>query len=322
MTDSSASAPNFFLVGAPKAGTTALYDALHTHTDIFVSPIKEPNYFCTDLNSQSIPPQLHDRLPLDIESYLNSDPRPVLQTAWIVNEDFYSRLFEGAQSFVAIGECSTTYLYSRVAARRIREFNPSAKIIAILRDPVDRAWSHFLMDRRIGIANEGFRQTVMQEFEGNARWENSRLYLALGKYGEQLSRYYDNFPSEQILVLRYDRLREYPSEIFMRICAFLGVAPSDEMITRQNVAQEARFRRINRWLHTSGIKKRLRVLFPSVIKRQLRKAWFRHQIEPHPDEEFRQEMRKWFSDDLAIASRLTGLDLSDWSRNSQAARKS
>jgi hypothetical protein len=194
--------PNFFVVGAPKAGTTTLYGHLARHPSIYVSPIKEPNHFCTDLHPHAASSASNDRLPLNLAAYLNAAERPPVQVAWIESRADYLRLFESASGWPARGECSTSYLYSRAAAANIAAFEPAARIIVTLRDPAARAYSHYLMDRRIGITRRSFSEEIETELrDRDACWSTSRLYLALGCYGEQLERYFRVFPSEQILVL-------------------------------------------------------------------------------------------------------------------------
>ena len=102
--------PNFFVIGAPKAGTTSLFKQLSRHPDIFLSPIKEPNHFCADLHPFAGSSSLNDRLPLDMESYLSSQIREPIQSAWITDRDQYCRLFDSAGCESAVGECSTTYM--------------------------------------------------------------------------------------------------------------------------------------------------------------------------------------------------------------------
>jgi hypothetical protein len=269
--------PNFFVIGAPKAGTTSLYSQLSRHPDIFLSPIKEPNHFCTDLHALAGSSSLNDRLPLDIENYLSSQNRKAIQSAWITDRSLYCRLFENAGSRPAIGECSTTYMYSEVAAKRILAFCPHAKVIAVLRSPADRAFSHYMMDRRIGITSKTFREELLLEARHpNADWGNSRLYLALGRYSEQLARFYDCFPRDQIMVFGSDELRNQEQSVLDRVFRFLAVRPQDESISpvSDNTAALARFPFVNKVLHKTRLKRGLRSALPSSLKKWLRQHYF------------------------------------------------
>src|SRR6478735_11522960 len=114
---------NFFLVGAPKAGTTSVDRLLRSHPDVFVSPIKEPCHFCVDVNAQ-LQPSLKAKAGIDLASYLSAPARPVVHMRHVQSPEDYSRLFEGAAGHKVIGECSTYYLSSAVAAREIHAYNP------------------------------------------------------------------------------------------------------------------------------------------------------------------------------------------------------
>lgn len=273
--------PNFFVIGAPKAGTTSLYKHLYGHPDICFSPIKEPNHFCADLHLLAGSSSLNDRLPLNIENYLSSKIREPVQTAWIADRAQYCRLYENAGPKIAIGECSTSYMYSAVAAEKIAAVCPHAKVIAILRSPAERAFSHYMMDRRIGITTKTFREELLRESrDPDANWGNSRLYLALGRYAEQLARYFDCFPREQIMILGSDELRADGSATLARVCRFLGVGPQVEAQgeavapVSENAAALSRFPAVNRVLHKTRLKRRLRAALPASARRWLRGLYF------------------------------------------------
>jgi len=269
--------PNFFVIGAPKAGTTSLYSRLSKHPDIFLSPIKEPNHFCTDLHALAGSSSLNDRLPLNIENYLSSRNRKAIQSAWVTDRNQYRRLFDNAGSRPAVGECSTTYMYSESAAKRIAEFCPHAKVISVLRSPAERAFSHYMMDRRIGITSKTFREELLREARHpNANWGNSRLYLALGRYGEQLARFFDSFPHDQIMVFGSDDLRNQEQSVLDRVFRFLAVRPQDESITSisDNTAALARFPVVNKVLHKTRLKRGLRSALPSSLKKWVRQHYF------------------------------------------------
>jgi hypothetical protein len=279
--------PNFFVVGAPKAGTTSLYKHLSRHPDIFLSPIKEPNYFCTDLHAYATSSSLNDRLPLDIERYLSSPVRKPIQTAWVTDANQYWRLFQGADTKPVIGEFSTTYLYSSAAAHGIAAVCPQAKIIAVLRSPAERAYSHYLMDLRIGITTRSFREELLSESrDPDANWGNSRLYLELGRYAGQLTRYLDVFPAHQVLILDSEELRHQTATVLDRVCRFLEIPPQDAASPSlsENAASLSRFPALNRFLHVTRLKRKLRAVLPSSARRWLRRHYFveagNEQLEP------------------------------------------
>jgi len=208
---------------------------------------------------------------------LSTETRQPIQTAWIADRDQYGRLFENAGSRSVVGECSTSYMYSEVAARGIAAICPQAKVIAVLREPAERAFSHYMMDRRIGITSKPFREELLREAnDPNADWGNSRLYLALGRYSEQLIRYLRCFPRDQIMVIGSDLLKNQERSVLDEIYRFLAVRPQEEVSqsASENVAALARFPVVNRVLHTTRLKRGLRAALPSSLKRRLRQLYF------------------------------------------------
>ena len=132
---------DFFIVGAPKSGTTSLYHYLASHPDIFMSSKKEPNYF-----SKSEIKQQELYYPIDeLDSF--SD---------------YKILFSGSKEGQILGESSVSYLFYPEVASKLHEHNSSAKIIILLRNPIERAFSHYLMDFRLGLVNESFESIIQK----------------------------------------------------------------------------------------------------------------------------------------------------------------
>jgi hypothetical protein len=210
--------PDFFLIGAPKAGTSALHAALARHPGLHLSPVKEPKYY---LCGDSPPPAYKG--PGDAHSNLE----------WIWQRGRYLDLFEGADDGVPRGESTPFYLYNRDARRRIAADNPAAKLVAVLRDPVDRAysnWMHLWMDGLEPVADvvEAVRREPRRL---DAGWAPFWHYQGLGMYGRQVADLLDHFPREQVLLLRYKQLVDEPLATLDRVCTFLGVtsAPIDEV---------------------------------------------------------------------------------------------
>src|SRR4051794_27344157 len=206
--------PDFFIAGAPKAGTTALHAALATHPGLFLSPVKEPKYYLTG----GRPPDRHrQRGPGDAHS----------AREWIWRRDDYLALFEGAPSGSIRGESTPFYLYDRAAHARIAADVPGARVIVVVRDPVDRALSNWVHLRADGLEPEAdFLAAVRaEERRVAAGWAPFWHYRGLGRYGEQLRDLLRVLPREQVLLLRYRQLVDSPGETLDRVCAFLGAAP-------------------------------------------------------------------------------------------------
>jgi hypothetical protein len=202
--------PDFLVIGAPKAGTTALHAALARHPALFMSPVKEPKFFLTD----GPPPARGGP----------GDARTYREHVW--RRPDYEALFEGAPPGTLRGESTPFYLYDRLAHRRIRTLIPGAKLIVVLRDPVERAHSNWAHLRSAGLEPIGdfLPACAAEDRRVAAGWAAFWHYLRLSRYGEQLDHLYTVFPREQVLVLRYRLLVDEPARALDEICRFLGVA--------------------------------------------------------------------------------------------------
>ena len=299
------SLPDFFVIGAPKAGTTALHGALARHPQLFLSPVKEPKFFLCDG-----PPPTQGG-PGDAHSYRE----------WIWRRDDYERLFDGAPAGTLRGESTPLYLADPDAMERIRRTVPDARLIAILRDPVDRAysnWAHLWADGLETVDN--FTAACAVEDQRRAAgWAPFWRYLETGLYGRQLSHVYQLFPPEQVLVLRYKWLVEEPARTLDAVCRFLGV--------EEGVLHEAPAQNVGTYVSptrtTRILQEAMRAgaavgrLFPPKVWRRasVPLLWLiqrtpRHRPELAPEE--RAELIDYFSDDIKVVEELTGWDLSQW----------
>ena len=201
--------PDFFVAGAPKAGTTAVHVALARHPSLYMSAVKEPKFFLTDG-----PPPTRGG-PGDVQTYR--------EHVW--RRDDYEALFDAAPAGTLRGESTPFYLYNRDAQRRIRALVPDARLIVILRDPVERAhsnWTH-LWSAGLDPVGDFVLACAEEERRIAAGWADFWHYTALGRYGEQLEHLYSVFPEDQVFVFRYRALVEQPTRVLDQICAFLGV---------------------------------------------------------------------------------------------------
>jgi len=212
--------PNFLVIGAAKSGTTSFFDYLGQHPDIFISPVKEPNFFAFSGESS-----------LD---YHISDIPWVLGS--VRNFEDYRGLFSRANSHNAIGEASGTYLFHPRAAERIHRFIPDAKLIAILRNPVDRAYSAWLMHHRRGKEKRPFKEILAMNEQPTRYYRGS--YLEKGLYCQQLMRYFKYFDRDQIRIFLYDQLCDDPHSLVQETYSFLGVDSgfNADLSARHNIA--------------------------------------------------------------------------------------
>ncbi|MGH7702455.1 MAG: sulfotransferase family protein, partial [Gemmatimonadales bacterium] len=188
--------PNFFIVGAMRGGTTALYEYLAQHPEVFLPRVKEPHFFS----------QARDRFSESVHE-----------------EASYLALFAGATRG-AVGEASASYLWSVEAPRRIRARIPGARIIILLRDPVERAHSHYLWEVRNGTESRPFYQALTEDHASPAKeWGDAHLYVDLGLYCAQVERYLKLFGADQVLLLLSRHLEGDPAMALRSVCRFLGI---------------------------------------------------------------------------------------------------
>jgi hypothetical protein len=201
--------PDFFIAGAPKAGTTAVHAALARHPSLYMSAVKEPKFFLTDG-----PPPVKGG-PGDMRTYR--------EHVW--RRDDYEALFDPAPAGTLRGESTPFYLYRQDAQRRIHHLIPDARLIVILRDPVERAHSNWTHLWSAGLDPIGDFVLACAEEENRiaAGWADFWHYTSLGRYGEQLQRLYELLPREHVLVFRYRTLVENPARTLDQLCGFLGV---------------------------------------------------------------------------------------------------
>lgn len=206
MTTAHGPLPNFFVLGAMKAGTTTLNAYLQRHPDVFMSKVKEPHHY-SDVTD------------------------PVLPTVRSAEE--YARLFRDARGATAIGEASASYLWSAEAARRLAAERPEARLVVVLRDPISRAHSHYLMSVRNGLESRPFPEALRHDWSlGDLPWGTKHLYVELGQYAPQVRRYLEHFGRDRLFVTTSRELRDDTRTVVEDLCRFLGVStePVDRMI--------------------------------------------------------------------------------------------
>ncbi|WP_337825855.1 sulfotransferase family protein [Pseudonocardia sp. UM4_GMWB1] len=203
--------PDFLLLGAAKCGTSALHRALSGHPELFLSEPKEPKFFLTDG-----PPPTSGGGPGDVPTWG--------EHVWRRTD--YEALFDAAPPGARCGESTVFHLYDTAAQNRIARLLPRARLVAVLRDPVERAHSNWAHLRGAGLEPEADFRTALRDEQRriDAGWAHFWHYAAQGRYGEQLAHLDTLFPREQVLLLRYRELRDDPAGTADRVCAFLGVA--------------------------------------------------------------------------------------------------
>lgn len=316
MSDDSGPRPNFFVVGAAKAGTTSLYAHLRAHPQIFMSPVKEPHYLAAEIDPREFSPDYRRNLPRDYAARLERNPDEPIHCAHIRCWDEYTALFRGAGGKLAIGEASNSYLGSPSAAQAIRSRFPDAKIVMVLRDPVARAWSDYLMSVRLGHAHASFREELQRDrARTEHRWGRDILYVENGLYHDKVRRYFELFGRDRVLVLLYEELCRDVAASMLRVHRFLGVRPEPvTSLPRLNSARVPRSVALNRMIVRTGIRELAWNRVPAPLRRALKAAWFSRASIPVLEDTDREYAATFFRDDVESLAHLLDRDLSGWLR--------
>ena len=280
--------PSFFLVGAAKSGTTALAAWMDEHPELYLSPIKEPNFFSTDIDP--------DGFREEYKAYVNGVWGNTQHQGFIREENDYKELFKGNDSALIAGECSTSYLFSKEAAERISRYQPDARIIMILRNPTARAHSHYRMAVQMGLEQRDFDMAWHEDLAmKERRWGVSELYADLGYYDEQLERYLDHFPSDRILVLFHEDFISRPQEVLDKASAFLGVSAHPALLeSERNKSRVPKNKQLHAWLKSGWISRWLAKV-PSPLKSSLQKLYYGSSGK-ELTEELESEIRSHYTD--------------------------
>ncbi|MEM6821296.1 MAG: sulfotransferase [Verrucomicrobiota bacterium] len=296
--------PDFLVIGAQKGGTTSLYHYLKQHPSVFLPQVKEPQFFAMAPRGDYFCGQ--------------GDASIERRLRIVFTEEDYLRLFADAKPEQKMGECSTYHLWSPDAPKLIHRKIPDVRMIAILRNPVDRAWSafcHLQRDRRGESADfmealENEPQHIEKDY--NPLWR----YVETGCYATQFKRYLEFFPRDQFLVLLNDELRDDPTATMHRVCEFIGVDNdfSFNFEKKLNVSGIPKFKVVHNVVKKQyAFKHTLKRILPLSVRRGISEWLFRNLMERKrmPDEA-RAHLEKKFRPEIDELESLMGLDLSHW----------
>lgn len=296
--------PNFLVIGAAKSGTTSLYRYLGEHPEVYTSPVKEPGFFAFEDSD------------LDFRGPLDGWMKPSVATT----RSKYESYFEDVTVEKAVGESSPAYLYYPHAPARIKRLIPDVRLIALLRNPVERAHSQFLFF--IQCNREPlwhFEEALAEEDRRVAEnWAWGWHYKRLGFYYEQLRRYFDLFDRSQIKVYLNEDLRFNPADLMRDVYAYLGVDAGfqPDVSRRHNVTFVPRNETVFKWLkRPNAVKSALRVITPPEVRRSIRKTPVirkmmnqRRSVSPVVS----QRLTEVYRDDILRLQDLIDRDLSAW----------
>ena len=288
--------PNFIVIGAAKAGTTALYWYLSEHPAVFMSRVKETNYFAYGVDDQG---RLVYGDP-DVHRF------PVTSLAQ------YEQLFSEAGGAAAVGEASPIYLECPQTAGRIRATIPAARLICSLRHPVDRAYADYLMY----LWRRGRPFEPERDLTADSVWARpDSRWMQVSRYHEQLSRYFERFPREQIHVFLIDDLKRDAAGAVQEVYRFLAIDSTftPDFETAHNVGGVPSSRFLESVLTNRAVRSAVEPLIPKRSAdwvRRLRTGNMR-KAPPLPSE-LRKELTDRFNDDILRTSDLIGRSLEHW----------
>lgn len=275
---SEARLPDFFVIGAARAGTTSLAKYLDPHPGVFMSARKELNFF--------------NRV----------EPAPELVAR-------YSWNFRHARPDQVAGEASPSYLHSADAPRRLASVVPEARLVAILRNPIDRAYSHYWWRRLWPAEDREFAEAICDELAGRA--PRGRDYLSFGRYHEQLERVVSHYPREAVLVLLLDDLQHDAAAVFTDVCLHIGAASDvHPAIVGERINSTVRIRshrvsrRVHPWRNATGIRRSVARAVDAVNTRPF--------VPPPMDQSLRQVLAAYFAEPNAQLAKWLDRDLSAW----------
>lgn len=294
--------PNFLIIGVAKAGTTSLYYHLRQHPQIYLSPIKEPEFLA------------FGEMPFNFKGPGLDGWRRV-SVATLAD---YQTLFDDARDEIALGEASVNSRLPR-ACERIQTYLPDAKLIIILRQPADRAYSNFLHMRRLDLEPLDFMEALQAEEERRRQgWLPWFWYGQRGYYHADLQKFLDRFPREQIRVYLHDDWQRQPLTIIQDIFRFLGV--DDQLVpdisVRYNTGQLPRSQRLLHFLKHPDhpLKNRLKPLVPPPVRRHVARFLHKANLTTPPllDPQLRRQLTERYRDDIRRLETLIERDLSAW----------
>jgi Sulfotransferase family len=310
--------PTFFLVGAAKTGTTSLYHYLNQHPDIYMSPVKEPCYFASEVRLKVFGPEYQAearRYTHELTAFLDG-PMSTPDPGGIVEKwEDYIRLFRNVKNEKAIGEASVCYLWSPTAPARIHSTIPGAKILMILRDPAERAFSQYMQYAANGLVTCPFREHIASCANHTGReFDIHYPFLEYGLYFNQVKAYLDLFPRTNIQIYIYEEVWKDPSRFLRSIFGHLEV----DVQFRPDVSQRSLQRRapksplFNYVLRRSGFAPRLKHVIPGALWNGIRSAFFRAPEQLRMDESDREFLKDYYHDDVTKLASLLNRDLGVW----------
>lgn len=309
--------PNFFVIGVVKGGTTSLYHYLLQHPDIYLPPIKETNHFAAkNINEEDFLREYALDVRLDIDAFIRSGMKYQVHIAHVNDRNQYESLFSKVREERAIGEISNSYMICPDAAQEIYDYAPNGKIIVVLRNPIYRAWSQYLMNLREAKSDEGgFIPSLLEDHDSTKTgWGVNHQYLELGNYASQLTKYINLFGSDRVLPVFYEEYRKSPQMVMERICRFLDVDPQFEFdfSTESNKAGLPRNAAINKILVKSGAIKALKGVTPKRLRSKFAQVLYSDKNIPQITDGEKNWLSEYYADEVSRLEKLIQTEAGLW----------
>lgn len=281
--------PNFLIIGAPRTGTTHIYKGLRQHPQVYMSDFKEPMFFAYE-----------------------GENVPGMTNTW----DEYVHLFDNAQSGQIIGEASTLYLWKESTPANIHRYLPDVKLIAVLRNPIERAFSQYTFQRLLGVEPYATFEEALEAEPTRARDRSSSdffRYTEVGLYAHQVARYQEQFSKDHLMIFLNEDLESDQQQVFQTIFTFIEVDSSFS----PNLAHRANASGIPQkklWYETIKAGGRLiKGFLPEVWTTRLSGALNeRYLARPKISPDTYRRLLKFYEDDIKHTEDLIGRDLSAW----------
>ena len=285
---------DFFIVGAPKAGTTSLYHYLNEHPEIVMSRQKETDYFSDeDLQKKGL--------------YYGKNRINTLEK--------YHSLFQNVDQ-KKIGEASVSYLFYEDVPQKIKAYNSNGKIIIMLRNPVDRAFSHYLMDYRLGLISKSFESILENEKKDIKASLFYQQYIELGQYSGQVKRYIEKFGKENVTIIFYYDFKNHVVKEVQKVYEFLEVDSKyrAEIENKHNTYSMPK----NNWIRLIysfvSFRKILNRILPKRKVRKIKEKLFIKSKKPKLSDVLRARLINLYAHDIKQLEELLSVDLSQWKK--------
>ncbi|MAM27670.1 MAG: hypothetical protein CMC13_01505 [Flavobacteriaceae bacterium] len=278
---------DFFVIGAARAGTTTLYSYLSQHPSIFLPNVKECNYF-SDVDS------------IDTEVYKEPSHGKKYHMKIINSEKRYNKLYLDAAGDQLKGDVSPSYLWDLKSAKKIYNHNKNTKIILSLRNPIERAYSHYLMHYNTGYEKEKTFEMAIQADKRHI-WGGGNMYLEMSLYFNQIQAYFNTFSSENIKILIYEDWIKHKEMYLNEVYTFLGIKPFSDYNLKDafNKTQAVKNKKALDLLRQEKLKTSLRKILPEELTERIKQRFFYKEADkPVLSEKTIEKLTEYFKEDI------------------------